>query len=56
LFYDTNDFSIFTPENTEIIRQNCIKRIGIYIFESDNEELRIEIMRVMCNLSRNKEC
>ena len=55
LFYDTNDFSIFSKENAEIIRQNCIKRIGLYIFESDNEELKVETMRVMCNLSRNKE-
>lgn len=55
LFYDTNDFSIFQKENAEIIRQNCIKRIGLYIFESDNEELKVETMRVMCNLSRNKE-
>ena len=55
LFYDTNEFSIFSKENAEIIRQNCIKRIGLYIFESDNDELKIETMRVMCNLSRNKE-
>lgn len=56
LFYDTGDFSIFTEEKSEIIRQNCIKRIGLYIFESKNEELKVETMRVLCNLSRNKEC
>lgn len=56
LFYDTSEFSIFTEEKSEIIRQNCIKRIGLYIFESKNEELKVETMRVLCNLSRNKEC
>lgn len=47
LFYDTSTFSIFTAENAEKIRQNCIKRIGLYIFESDNDELKVETMRVM---------
>lgn len=56
LFYDNQEFCIFTDEKAEIVRQNCIKRIGLYLFESDNEELKVETMRVLCNLSRNKEC
>jgi hypothetical protein len=55
MFYDTNDFSIFTDENGEKLRQNCIKFMGKYLLESDNEELKIETMRVLCNLSRNKD-
>lgn len=56
LFYDNNDFSIFTERNGEKLRTACMKRVGIYIIESDNEELRVESMRVLCNLSRNKLC
>lgn len=47
LFYDTNDSPIFTEKNAEALRQDCIKRIGMYLFESDNEELQIETMRVL---------
>lgn len=56
LFYDTAESSIFTTEKSKIFRQNCIKRVGLYLFNSDNEELKVEAMRVLCNLSRNKEC
>ena len=55
LFYDTGDCWIFTKERAEIMRQNCIKRIGLYLFSSDNNELKVETMRVLCNLSRNKD-
>lgn len=56
LFYDSGDFTIFSDEKAESMRQNTIKRVGLYIFQSDNNELKIETMRVLCNLSRNKEC
>lgn len=55
LFYDSGDFSIFTDEKAEILRQTWIKKVGLYIFQSDNDELKVESMRVLCNLSRNKE-
>ena len=56
LFYYTNDFSIFSKESVEQkIRQHCIKFMGKYLFDSDNGELKIESMRVLCNLSRNKD-
>jgi hypothetical protein len=55
LFYDTGEFSIFTDEKAEILRQNWIKKVGLYIFQSNNDELKVESMRVLCNLSRNKE-
>lgn len=55
LFYDTGDFSIFTEEKAVVLRTACIKSIGLFLFHSDNEELKVESMRVLCNLSRNKE-
>jgi len=55
LFYDSGEFSIFTDERAEMLRQHCIKWVGLYLFNSDNDELKVETMRVLCNLSRNKE-
>ena len=55
LFYDLPSFNIFPVEKSGQLRVEMVKQISPFMFESDNLELQIESMRVLCNLSRHPD-
>ena len=55
LYYDLPTFQIFPVGQATMLRTKMVKLISPYIFESENEEIQIESMRVLCNLSRHPD-